>query len=284
MDKGGMLMYLLYKYEEFLSRYAESTQKTYLGNVKLYLKFLKEYKGKNDIITVCNVTKADIYNYVAYLDKYSKNTKEIRLASIYNFYKFLNRDLSRYLFRDIKLFDTEQKTPRILSSFQIDAFKNYYSDKRNQLIIFIFLSTGIRLAELQQLRIENIDFKNQLFTVKVKGGYIRDVHFPKKCSEMIQDYIGERTEGSLFGLGRRAIQKIIEKPMKDLGINGSAHTLRHTFATVMYKQTKDILLVKELLGHKTVTSTQIYTYIDNDEIRNAVESNPLSNYGVEDEN
>lgn len=277
-------MYLLYKYEEFLSRYAESTQKTYLGNVKLYLKFLKEYKGKNDIITVCNVTKADIYNYVAYLDKYSKNTKEIRLASIYNFYKFLNRNLSRYLFRDIKLFDTEQKTPRILSSFQIDLFKNYYSDKRNRLIIFIFLSTGIRLAELQQLKIENIDFENQLFTVKVKGGYVRDVHFPKKCSEMIQDYIGERTEGSLFGLGRRAIQKIIEKPMKDLGINGSTHTLRHTFATVMYKQTKDILLVKELLGHKTVTSTQIYTYIDNDEIRNAVESNPLSNYGVEDEN
>ena len=277
-------MYILYKYKEYLSRYAETTQKTYLGNVKLYFKFLKEYKGRNDIITICNVTKADIYNYVAYLDKFSRNTKETRLASVQNFYKFLNRDLSRYLFQDIKLFNTEQKMPRILSSFQIDMFKNYYSDKRNQLIIFIFLSTGIRLAELQQLRIENIDFENRVFTVKVKGGYIRDVHFPLKISEMIQDYIGERTEGSLFNLSRRGIQVIIEKPMKELEINGSTHTLRHTFATVMYKKTKNILLVKELLGHKTVMSTQIYTYVDNDEIRNAVESNPLSKYGVEDEN
>jgi len=275
-------MYLLYKYKEYLSRYAESTQKTYLNNVNLYLKFLKEYKGKNDIITICNVTKADIYNYVAYLDKYSKNTKENRLASIYNFYKFLDSNLSRYLFRDIKLFNTTQKTPRILSSFQIKQLLNYYSG-RNQLIIFIFLSTGIRLSELQSLKIENINFEERFFTVKVKGGYFRDVHFPKKCSEMLQDYIGDRTEGLVFGIKNRAIETIVTKAMKNLGIIGSTHTLRHTFATVMYKQTKDILLVRELLGHKTVTSTQIYAYVDNDEIRNAVNSNPLARYG-EDEN
>jgi site-specific recombinase XerD len=246
------------------------------------LKFLKEYKGKNDIITICNVTKADIYNYVAYLDKYSKNTKENRLASIYNFYKFLDSNLSRYLFRDIKLFNTTQKTPRILSSFQIKQLLNYYSG-RNQLIIFIFLSTGIRLSELQSLKIENINFEERFFTVKVKGGYFRDVHFPKKCSEMLQDYIGDRTEGLVFGIKNRAIETIVTKAMKNLGIIGSTHTLRHTFATVMYKQTKDILLVRELLGHKTVTSTQIYAYVDNDEIRNAVNSNPLARYG-EDEN
>lgn len=68
--------------------------------------------------------------------------------------------------------------------------------------------------------------------------------------------------------------------MKKLNIRGSVHTLRHTFATIMYKQTKDILVVKELLGHRTVISTQIYTHVANDELKQAVNSNPLANYGV----
>lgn len=272
-------MYSLYGYEQNLSRYAETTKEVYLENVKLYLRFLQEYKGKSDIITICNVSKADIYNYVAYLDKFSRNTKENRLASIKNFYNFLNQDLSRFLFEDIKLFNSSKKTPRILSSLQIDLLLNYYSG-RNKLIIYIFLTTGIRLAELQRLKIENINFEKQFFTVKVKGGYNRDVHFPKITGEMIKEYIGDKIEGYLFGLTRSGIQKIIKKAFNDLGINGSTHSLRHTFATTMYKQTKDILLVKELLGHKTVISTQIYTYVDNDEIRNAVNSNPLARWGV----
>ena len=83
-----------------------------------------------------------------------------------------------------------------------------------------------------------------------------------------------------FSYNRRQIQYFISYAMKKLNIKGSTHTLRHTFATMMYKKTQDILLVKELLGHKTIISTQVYTHITNEKLRQAFNSNPLANFGV----
>lgn len=277
-------MNILYEYSQFLSRYAKSTQKTYLENVRLYLKFLEEYTEKeNTVIQICNVDKSDIYNYVAYLDKFSRNTKENRLASVKNFYVFLNSNLSCFLFEDIKLFNTNKKLPKTLNSVQIQALLNYYSNKRNKLIIYLFLSTGIRLSELSSIEIEKINFDKKCFNVKVKGGDSRDVFLNQHCVDMIKDYIGDRKEGKLFDIKNRAIQTIVKKAMKELDIEGSAHTLRHTFATVMYKHTKDILLVSELLHHKSILSTQIYTHIENEELRKAFNANPLAHFGVEDD-
>ena len=96
------MTYLLYDYAQFLSNYSETTQKNYLISAKLYLDYLKIYKGKDDIITICNVTKSDIYNYVAFLGKYSKGTKKFRIYAVKKFYCFLNQNLGSFLFEDIK--------------------------------------------------------------------------------------------------------------------------------------------------------------------------------------
>jgi site-specific recombinase XerD len=266
-------MELLYQYEEYLSNYSRTTKETYIENVKLYLKFLKEYKGNAEAITICNVNKGDIYNYIAYMEHLSKNAKKVRLYSIKNFYEFLGLNLNNELFEGIKLYNSNIKMPYCLTWSQTKELINYYSDKRNKLIIYMFLTTGIRLNELAEIRIENI--KNKIIKIQGKGDKERNVYINEKLSNMIHEY-SEAPEGKLFNISRSTIQYIIKSALKKLGYKGSTHTLRHTAATIMYKQTNDILLVKEFLGHKSINSTQIYTHMNNETLRRAVDSNPLN--------
>lgn len=266
-------MEILYRYYDYLSMYSISTKETYYECVKLYLKYLEDTYGKVNPIIICNVNQSDIYNYIAYMDNLNKNSKKIRLYAIKNFYKFLRLD---NLFEDIKLYDYNKKVPRILSSSQCRLLMNYYKDKRNRLIVYLFLTTGIRLSELAGIRTEDVDFINKSIKIKCKGRVERVVLINEKCRDMIQEY---KTSGKLFDIGKGDIRYIVKKAMRDLGINGSVHTLRHSFATIMYQETHDIRLVQELLGHKSIVSTQIYTHISNNEVKQAVESNPLANYG-----
>lgn len=271
-------MDILYKYENFLSNYSVSTKENYIESAKIYLRYLKEYKGKCDIITICNVEKADIYNYIAYLQGKSKGTIKNRIYGIKNFYGFLNRDLRRKLFEDIKVFDTQIKIPKILSWREIDLLTNYYKDKRNHLIVFMFLQTGMRLSELANIKLE--DISGNYIRVMGKGGYERNVYISDKTKEYLRAYTNEyKPKETLFGIKKREIQYIVVQAMKKLGIKGSTHTLRHTIATKMYEQTQDILLVKEFLGHRSIASTQIYTHISNNLVKEAVNRNPLNKVG-----
>ena len=265
---------ILYNYEQYLStKYLESTKETYLCNTNLFFKYLKKQK-----INPEEVTKADVYNYIAYMDNLKRSTIRTRLSAVKNYCKY--QKLSDFLFEDIKLFDFNKKLPRILFSCQIGVLINYYKDTRNHLIIFLFLNTGIRISELANIQIENINFKEKYIYLKVKGGYFRKVFINETTSKKIKEYIKDRKKGSLFNLQRRQIHNIVTRPLKENNIKGSAHTLRHTFATEMYKQTHDILIVKELLGHKSIESTEIYTHLDNEVIKKAFLSNPLANFEV----
>ena len=263
-------MELLYSYRNYLSTYSKTTQKVYYECVLFYCRYLKEVYGKVNPIIICNVTQSDIYNYLAYMDNVSKNTRKIRIYAIKNFYSYLK--IRQDLFEDIKLYGSNKKTPYFLSSLQCKRLIDYYKDKRNKLIIYLFLTTGIRLSELSEIRIEDIE--NSRIKIMCKGRVERWIYLNKNCSEMIQKYVGNR-KGKLFDISKVTIQYIVKKAMRDLGLNGSVHTLRHTFATMMYQETHDIRLVQELLGHKSIVSTQIYTHFD-DEIRKAVERNPLN--------
>ena len=265
------MVQILYNYSQFLSNYAESTKETYLINVNLFLNYCKQNK-----INYKRIKKSQIYNYLAYMNNLARNTKKCRIDSIKNFYMFVNRDLSKYLFEGIKVYGSNRKTPNFLSSAQIEGLLNYYKDKRNRLIIFLFLNTGIRISELANIRIENIHLSEKYIEIKVKGGFYRSVYINELLRKLIKEYVADKKSGLLFNLKRRQIHNIVTEPMKALGLKGSAHTLRHTFATQIYMKTKDILLVKELLGHRSIASTQIYTHLDNEIIKKTLEDNPLN--------
>lgn len=276
-------MELLYQYEEYLSNYSKTTKETYLICVEMYLRYLKETKGNITPITICNVSRGDIYNYIAYMDNLKRNTKAVRLYAIKNFYAFINKNIAAFLFEDIKLYNLNNKMPVCLTSSQCEQLINYYKGKRNQLIIYLLLTTGIRVSECANLKIEDINLKEKFFRCYCKGGITRNVFMNEKLKKMLCDYIKEK-EGYLFKIKKHDIQYIVKKALKKLGFNGSAHTLRHTAATIIYQNTRDILLVKEFLGHKTVISTQIYAHMNSELIKKAVESNPLANYEVGGQN
>ena len=178
--------------------------------------------------------------------------------------------------RDIKLYGSRKKVPYSLSSSQCKELIEYYRTKGIILsCISLFLTTGIRLSELTEIRIENIE-ENRI-KIMCKGRVERWVYINKKCQDMIHEYV-EESEGKLFKIGKEQVRNIVEKAMKELGIKGTPHTLRHSFASIMYQETKDLRLVQELLGHKSIESTQIYAHINSEAVRKAVESNPLGVY------
>ena len=263
-------MNILYEYEKYLSiNYAKSTKDSYMFSVMKYFTFMQNH------IKVMNAERKDIYNYMAYLDDLRGSTRRNYLKALKNFYNFLNRNLSEFLFEDIKVYDFDMKFPQRLFSSQCRALLNYYSDDRNRLIIYLFLTTGMRLSELEGICRKDIDFDNNIIRVYGKGRKERDIFITEKCKQMIQDYM---TGDKLFNIKKREIQNVVTNALKDLGFKGSTHTLRHTFATTMYDETRDILLVQKLLGHASLNSTQIYTHLVNDRVKEAVENNPLANY------
>ena len=265
-------MDILYQYYNYLSNYAPKTRNTYYLNVLLFIRYLEETK-ENKLI---NIRKEDIYNYIAYMDKLSKNTKKIRIYSIKNFYNWLGLNLSNFLFEDIKLYDSNRKMPLVLSSQQAIRLINYYSDKRNKLIIYLFLTTGIRLAELENILVKDVNLTEKYIRIIGKGNIERKVYINESLKRMLENYTPKNER--LFNIKRGDIYYIVKKAMKDLGFKGSVHTLRHTAGTLLYQNTNDILLVKEFLGHKSIQSTQIYTHLINNEVKKAVNSNPLAKW------
>ena len=284
---------MLEEFKNYLKskNYSVATIYEYELNIMQFFKFIETFKNiKISPILIYNIEKNDIIEYLNYLNYYNKNTGVTRKRKFYaikSFYKWLkvskniNIDLDNVL-----LVSTYRKLPHVLNLEQCKKLLSYYKDDRNKLIIYIFLTTGIRISELQNIYIENI--KDNKILLKVKGGKNRFITLNKQCKDMIQKYIKNNlnniSTGPLFNIkGKKlsvgGIRYIIYKAYKDLGYEGyTVHSLRHSSATLIYKATNDILVVKEYLGHSSIESTQIYTHIANDEIKKAIESNPLANF------
>ena len=162
---------------------------------------------------------------------------------------------------------------------------------RDNTIISLFLCTGIRLSELSNIKIKDIDFSNKNIPIIGKGNKERMVYLTDKIIKKLKKYLDTRQiidlNENLFvnnkntKLSNKSIGNICLKAFKLAGLENkgySAHTLRHTVATYIYKTTKDIKIVQEILGHESINKTQIYTHIDNLDLKKAVDSNPLNEF------
>ena len=174
---------------------------------------------------------------------------------------------------------------------------NHDNSERNFAMITLFLNCGLRLSELIGINISDIDFENNKLNVIGKGNKERTIYLNNACMKAINSYLAVRprdgvkfsSKDALFlseqkqRISRRTVQYIVKQELKLAGVEKadkySVHKLRHTAATLMYKYGNvDIRALQELLGHESISTTQIYTHVDNEQIRNAVESNPLSNF------
>ena len=167
--------------------------------------------------------------------------------------------------------------------------------ERDYAITTLFLNCGLRLSELIGINIPDIDFSECKMTVIGKGNKERTIYLNKACMKAISEYLNNArpktnikfdSKNALFlserkeRISRRTVQLIIEKVLKNSGLDTqkySVHKLRHTAATLMYQHGDvDVLVLKEMLGHENLATTEIYTHIENKQLRAAAKSNPLS--------
>jgi site-specific recombinase XerD len=167
---------------------------------------------------------------------------------------------------------------------------NGTNEKRDYAIITLFLNCGLRLSELISINIDKI--KGDTLAVVGKGNKERTIYLNDVCIKAIEDYLSVRPEAqpghekALFISNRktrftqRGVQHMVDKYLNEAGLAGkhySPHKLRHTAATLMYQYGHvDIRALQEILGHESVSTTQIYTHIDKEQLRDAVKLNPLN--------
>lgn len=248
-------------------------------------------------------TKAEIYEYIYYLQSDCGNGKSAitrKLSSIHGFFKYMTVEMSLLETdpsKDISGPPIKQALPKYLSLDEsIELLKNIQSDfyERDYCIITLFLNCGMRLTELVTMNLT--DFKENTIRIMGKGHKERLVYLNSACVDALEHYllvrkklpnIKETDKNALFlskrtgkRLTPRRVEQIVGNCLQAAGLSGkgySPHKLRHTAATLMYRHGDvDMLTLKEILGHESVSTTQIYTHINTQKLQDAVQASPLS--------
>ena len=287
------------------------TMKQFLTFYNLY-RLGNEYKAIVDIPEdeVKNLIQSDFYGYIFYLEqnKYSEGTINVRVNNLRTYFKYLH-DIKHYLFKfpmkNVKVnLKHKVKIPNYLSQTQAEALLDYSnSDKisyiRNNAIFHIFLLNGLRISELINMKISDIRFDVKKFTIIGKGNKERTAYLNDSTIDAIKKYLEVRKnikinkgyEDYLFisnkheKMGVQTVRDLVKKTYKAVGIDTykhSVHTLRHTFATILYRATSDIRLLQELLGHTNINTTSIYTHTFDADVNGLVQNGPFSKFMFND--
>ena len=260
------------------------------------------------------ITQENIHSFITYLSikrNCGPATCARKISTIRIFFKYLT--ITAKLLKDNPAQNLEtpklnKRLPRYLTLEDSEKLLSLtYSDDSNEnkerdfAIITLFLNCGLRLSELVGINISDIKFDDQKMTVIGKGNKERSIYLNKACIDAINAYLDVRpkegvkkdkkdSDKALFlssykqRISKRTVENIVSKELARAGLDTtkySTHKLRHTAATLMYKYGEvDIRALQELLGHQSISTTEIYTHVDNDQVRTAVESNPLSQFQV----
>lgn len=291
--------YDLNKFLKYIKYHFKMTDKTDFNDIYI-----------NDITldTIKRIKLNDIHAYLFYLTNTfnSKPATRARKASaIRVFFNYLCQKTGMINENPALNLETPKIGKRIPKYLSLDDSRKLLAvseseDDRNKerdfAIITLFLNCGMRLSELVGINIRDIDFNDYKLNVIGKGNKERTIYLNKSCIEAINSYLSVRpktgikanSENALFlserleRISNRTVQYIVKQELLKAGLDTtkySVHKLRHTAATLMYKYGNvDIRALQELLGHESISTTEIYTHVDNEQIRNAVEVNPLADY------
>ena len=295
----------------------------FLRYMKYHFKMTDEAEFSNinikdfTIQDLAKVKENDIHNFITYLSinrKCGPATCARKISTIRIFFKYLtitNPLLSENPAQNLETPKLNKRLPRYLtledSQKLLNASFNDEKDKnkeRDFAIITLFLNCGMRLSELVGINISDIKFDDMKLTVIGKGNKERTIYLNKSCIDAINAYLKVRptnpkkdsknSDKALFlssyrqRISKRTVENVVDRELLNAGLDTtkySTHKLRHTAATLMYKYGQvDIRALQELLGHESISTTEIYTHVDNDQVRSAVENNPLSTFKATDDN
>lgn len=253
-----------------------------------------------DLDTLKLVDLNIIYEYLNYLNRVRHNSASSRarkIASLRSFFKYVCSKANLLEDNPTAELESVKVNYHLPKFFTLDDSLSLLSSvegrnaERDYCILTLFLNCGIRLAELVGINLT--DIQDDRLTVIGKGSKERTVYLNDACLEAIKNYLPERekidisasAQNALFvsergaRISRRTVQNLVEKYVKKIGLDPrkyTTHKLRHTAATLMYQSGADIRVLQEILGHKQLNTTEIYTHVSNENIKEAVKSNPLS--------
>lgn len=267
-----------------------------------------------DLAFVESIDTSDIFDFLSYLANdrainpdsaapdygIAASSRARKLSSIKSFYKYLTvrtKQLENNPVADLEYPKLRKSLPKYLTMEQSAALLQAVSgqnEKRDYAILMLFLNCGIRRSELVGLNLTDV-YEDRIRVIG-KGNKERFVYFGTACRKAIDAYLPERNKKvlsdnrALFGsrdnnrISVTAVHRLVKKALLQAGLDStqfSAHKLRHTAATMMLSGGVDVKTVQEVLGHENLNTTQIYTHIENTELKIAAEANPLSKLDFE---
>ena len=277
------------KYLEYLrvvKKYSEKTIISYYDDLILYNEFLG-----NKFINILDINYDTVKEYMKYLYSLniSKSSISRKLSSIRGLYNYLVREdiVKDNYFNRINNPKKDKYLPKFLKDVELNKLFSVCKydtaiNQRNSVIIELLYATGIRVSELVNIRLSDIDLNERIIKVLGKGSKERIVIFNNHTKKAIDIYLNDGyhifnkvNSGYLIlnkdgnKLSERYVRNIINKLVINAGldIKISPHTFRHTFATDMLEDGSDLMTVKELLGHESLNTTSIYTHVTNEQIR-----------------
>ncbi len=316
MDHGApepLASFLIYI--ESIQGKSAKTADEYFYDIRTFYRFLNLYRGNTDSeiedfeqIPIDNISVEmlravdlkTLYEYMNFLNRTRGNSavsRSRKISSLRSYYKYLSTKIHVIDENPAAELDSVKFTRQLPKHFTLEdsvALLNAVESRnalRDYCILTLFLNCGMRLTELVNINIS--DIRGDTLVVVGKGNKERTIYLNDACQKAIDAYLPVRKQqkanisdkNALFlsernnRISQRTVQYTVEKYVKKIGLDPrkyTTHKLRHTAATLMHQAGVDIRVLQEILGHKQLSTTEIYTHINNDQMREAVRSNPLS--------
>ena len=266
--------------------YSDNTISTYLNNLKIYKDYIEENR-----LDEYSIEPINLEHFITYLKEnfdYKPKSINTMISSLKSYYNFLLKE--KYIDNDptdlLKSPKIDKKYPTYITYDElnrlllaIDTSKNL--GKRDYLLINLLYDSGVRVSELINIRINNIDFENRLIKILGKGDKERVVYFTINTSKLLYEYIYDICEVHKYPrkylfenksnvvISRFEVYNIIRKyaELAKIEKNVTPHVLRHTIATHLIQNDADVMSVKTILGHSKVSTTEIYTHLDTKDLK-----------------
>jgi site-specific recombinase XerD len=273
-----------------------------IRNYRHYLeRFVAWYKENYSTLKLCDLDLDMLKKYRVYLARFvseqnlplKKITQNYHLIALRSWFKYLaKQDIETLSPEKIELPKAESRSLKFLTSEQVEQLLSMPSISglaglRDKAILETLFSTGLRVSELVKLNRDQLDFKRKEFGVIGKGGRARVVFLSERAITWLKRYLEKREDnfkpvflrfsggvteannGEKMRLTVRSVQRIVKKYVKKskVPVNATVHTLRHSFATDLLSHGADLRSVQEMLGHKNIVTTQIYTHVTNSQLR-----------------
>lgn len=304
-------------YIEIIKGRSAKTVDEYFIDLRTFFRYIKQAKGlvstaaleeqisidDIDLALVRSVTMTDVYEFMNYLKTERHNTNKTRArktTSLRMFFKYLTdykHDLDHNPVQNLETPKLKKSLPQYLTMEQSIALLQSAQGEfaqRDYCMLTLFLNCGLRRAELAGINIQDIG-KDRTLRVRGKGSKERILYLNDACIDAIEQYLavrpvdGVKDKQALFlshlkkRISLQGVHYVVKGYLKQVegAENMSAHKLRHTAATLMYQQGGvDIRVLKDLLGHENLGTTEIYTHLSSQQIKQAAEDNPLSHIKI----